>query len=138
MAFADMFKTFSTKYVKDEEIDKIPSYQFCMYLGTNIMTIQPANQINKYDKIPMINQFYMMRHALKDRKVYCKFLKNDKSFTKMNFLIMHFYKVSPDKSQEYKEMLSESELSHLEEIYKDKSLSGNLGFSDKLVKSLIK
>jgi hypothetical protein len=110
---------------------------FCKFLSCTIATVLAANEINKFHKIPMINQFYMMRYAKKGKKVYCKMLKNVKEFDRMNFLIMHHYKCSVDKSKEYKELLSVNELDRIEKIYADLSLEKDLKFDKGLITRLM-
>ena len=115
-----MFHVFSDKYVPDEEIENIPSFMFCKWLGNHPGTIMAANEINKnYNQIPMYNQFYMIRNAFKDKKVFIKFLKNAKNDDKVVELISKFYKISIEKATEYRTLLSKNEIEYVINIYKD-------------------
>jgi len=120
MAFNDMFKVFENKYVSDEEIEKIPSYMFCKWLGNHPGTVLASNEINKYyNEIPMVNQFYLIRNGFKGKKVFIKFLKNNNSDDKDLELIAKFYKISLKKAKEYKSIMSKNEIDYIINIYKD-------------------
>jgi hypothetical protein len=61
-----MFKTLTgvldkNKNPSNEEIKKIPSFIFCKWLGNDYRTIFMGNDINRYDKIPITNQYEMVK-----------------------------------------------------------------------------
>jgi len=120
MAFNDMFKVFDTKYVSNDEINKIPSFMFLKWLSNHPGTVLAANSINRYyNEIPMVNQFYMIRNGFKGKKVFIKFLKQDKNKDNTLLLIQKYYKLDTIKAQEYYSLMSENEINELVEMYKD-------------------
>lgn len=104
----------------DEEINKIPSYIFCRWLSGNPHTIQAANLINAYDKIPIENQYKMIKTAFSGKVKFIPYPKNTKEDTlkKVEYLSSYF-KISFEKAKEYLEFISKEELDMIVAMYED-------------------
>jgi hypothetical protein len=125
-----MFKTMTgsldlKKNPSIEEINKIPSYIFCRWLSGNPHTIQAANVINVYDKIPVENQYKMVKTAFGGKIKYIQFPKNvsQDKLKSVEFVGLHF-KVSEEKAKEYMEFISKEELNFIVEMYTEFELRG--------------
>lgn len=101
-----------------EEIDKIPSYIFCRWLSGNPYTIQAANQINLYDKIPVYNQFHLVNKAFGSKIRYIPYPKNIKESgsQEIDILVKHF-NINENTARDYLELISPEELTYLLKIY---------------------
>lgn len=120
-----MFKTMmkalnkpGNKMPTAEEIDKIPSYIFCRWLSGNPYTIQAANQINLYDKIPVYNQFHLVNKAFGGKIKYIPYPKNlkDTESKDIDILVKHF-KINSELAKEYLGLISNEELEYLVNLY---------------------
>lgn len=119
--FKTMIKTLNKpghKMPAEIEIDKIPSYIFCRWLSGNPYTIQAANQINLYDKIPIYNQFHLVNKAFGGRIKYIPYPKNIKNSgdQEIDILVKHF-NINEDTARDYLEFISPEELNYLLKIY---------------------
>lgn len=108
-----------------EEINKIPSYIFCRWLSGNPHTIIAANMINAYDKIPIENQFNMVRNAFAGKVKFIPYPKNTKEDTlkKIEYIGKHF-NISLEKAKEYLEFISDEELNNIVTMYTEYELKG--------------
>jgi len=120
-----MFKTITSsldlkKNPTLEEINKIPSYIFCRWLSGNPHTIIASNQINIYDRIPIENQYNIIKTAFGGKIKYIPYPKNttENILKKVEFLSLHF-KISEEKAKEYLEYISEKELKYIVDMYTD-------------------
>jgi len=123
-----MFKTMTDcldlrKKPTTEEINKIPSFIFCRWLSGNRYTIQAANIINAYDKIPMENQYYMIKAAFGGKIKYIPYPKNEsiEKLKKVEYLSKHF-KINTEKANEYLELIDQKELKEIVTMYADSEL----------------
>lgn len=123
-----MFKTITSsldpkKNPSLEEIQKIPSYIFCKWLSGNPTAIMAANEINKYDAIPIENQYYMVKNAFAGKIKFIPYPKNvsaDK-LKKVEFVAKHF-NISEEKAHEYLDLLNVKELSDIINMYTEYEL----------------
>lgn len=123
MAFNDIFTVLKgEKYSptpSDEELEKIPSFMFCRYLGGNPSTIFAANQFNMYHKeIPMPLQYKMVKQVFGGKKLYSQLPKKSKTSEDLDCLCKHF-KISRDKAKEYRTFLSDAEFEDINISYKN-------------------
>ena len=118
-----MFRTMTSvldkrKTPSAQEINKIPSFIFCRWLSGNPHTIQAANLINMYDKIPMESQFHMIRSAFGGK---VKFIPYPKNVTAENLhvreIVAKHFKITVEKAQEYLELIDEKELQQIVDLY---------------------
>lgn len=116
--FKVMTGVFGKKQFKPEEIEKIPSYLFCRYLGMSPLTVLAANQINYYYDIPIDNQFNMIRNAFGGKINYIQYLKNPEDNKSVHLeLIANHYKISLDAAKEYIDLMSEEDLKNIVDLY---------------------
>lgn len=108
-----------------EEVNKIPSYIFCRWLSGNPHTITAANMINAYDKIPIENQFNMVKYAFAGKVKFIPYPKNTKEDTlkKIEYIGKHF-NISLEKAKEYLEFISDEELNNIVTMYTEYELKG--------------
>jgi hypothetical protein len=101
-----------------DEISKISSYIFCRWLSGNPHTIQAANMINMYDKIPVENQYHMIKSAFGGKIKYIPYPKNvtEDKLKSIEFIGLHF-KISEEKAKEYMEFISKEELKFIVDMY---------------------
>ncbi len=116
--FKTLFKALDKNpQVQEEDINKIPSFIFCKWLGNNPYSIQAANQINQYYNIPMVNQFHMINKAFGGKKIYIKYPKNAQKDSEHTELLQKHYKISADKAREYKKLLSSEQINSIIKMY---------------------
>ena len=103
-----------------EEIQKIPSYIFLKWLAGSPLTILAGNQINFYDKIPIENQYRMIKNVFAGKIKYIPYPKKAQLNTqkKIGYLCEHF-KISTEKAQEYLEFISKEELKEIVDMYSE-------------------
>lgn len=106
--------------IPEEEIEKIPSYIFLRWLSGSPYTILAANSINMYNKIPMLNQFYMIRNAFGDKIKFIKYPKtsNEKGDSYELECLMKYFNISLEKAKEYYELIDEKELQNIVLMFK--------------------
>jgi predicted SnoaL-like aldol condensation-catalyzing enzyme len=106
------------KNPSDAEIQKIPSYIFCRWLSGSPYTVLAANQINCYDKIPIENQYSMIKSVFAGKLEFIPYPKNvsEEVIKKIGYL-SDFFKISEEKAKEYLEFISNEELDTIVEMY---------------------
>jgi hypothetical protein len=121
MSFNDIFTVLKKGPLpSDEEIEKIPSFMFCIYLGGNQVTIKAANEFNKYYKeIPMHLQYKMTKQVFAGKGLYATLPKKTPDENHLDNLCEH-YKISRCKAKEYREFLSDEEFAYINMIYESK------------------
>jgi len=120
-----MFKTMTSvldpkKNPTEEEIAKIPSYIFCRWLSGSPHAIQAANQINYYDKIPIENQYRMIKSAFAGKLKYIPYPKNtsEKALKQVEYISEHF-KLNHEMAREYISFMDPKELQEIVQMYQD-------------------
>ena len=106
--------------ISEEEIEKIPSYVFLRWLSGSPYTVLAANFINMYNKIPVTNQFYMIRHAFGDKIKFIKYPKgsNEKGDSYELECLMKYFNISLEKAKEYRELIDENELQNIVQMFR--------------------
>jgi len=119
MAFNDIFTVLKkSKLPSDEEIEKIPGFMFCKYLGGHNITIFPANEFNMYYKeIPLTVQYKLIKQIFAGKGIYPKMIKKNPKDDSLNNICKHF-KISKERAKEYITYLSDKEIKEINEIYK--------------------
>jgi len=108
-----------------EDIQKIPSYIFCRWLSGNAHTILAANQINYYDKIPIENQYKMIKNVFAGKIKFIPYPKNtNEDVLKKIQYLCEYFKISEDKAKEYLDYISKDELDFIINIYTEQELKG--------------
>lgn len=119
----DVFKSVLTKNKtpSEDEINKVSSYQFCRWLSGSHQTIFDANLLNQYDKIPMINQYHLIKGKYAGKIKFIPYPKNTKINDEktLNYL-MDYFKISSEKAREYITIVSETEINTIKEMYERK------------------
>lgn len=118
-----MFNTIKTaldpkKTPSDEELQKISTYVFCRWLSGNPHTIKAANMFNRFENIPIENQYHVIKSAFAGKIKYIPYPKNikEKKNPELEYLSKHF-NISLEKAKEYLELISEEELNMIVEAY---------------------
>lgn len=126
-----MFKTLisaidTKKKPTNEEIEKIPSYIFCKWLAGNPHTIAASNMINMYDKIPMVNQYYMIKNAFGGKIKYIPYPKSEteKELKQFEYISKHF-NISTSTAKEYIQFMDPVELKTIVDMYTEYELKGS-------------
>lgn len=102
----------------DSEIEKIPSYIFCRWLSGNPITIQAANLFNQYDKIPIVNQFKMVKSAFAGKINYIPYPKNNsKDELKSLEYLQKYFNINLEQAKEHMEFISQEELAMITNLY---------------------
>ena len=108
----------------NEEIEKIPSFIFCRWLSGNPATIMASNQINYYDKIPIVTQYKMIKTVFAGKIKFIPYPKNvDQQQLKNIEYLTDYFKISEEKAREYLEFISEDELNSIIQMYEE--MKGN-------------
>jgi hypothetical protein len=130
-----MFKVFKKPHNQSiDEILTIPKYNFAQYLGMNPSTVFAANEFNKYDKIPIDVQFKIINDTFGNKISYIKWIKNNNEHDKKTLMISKYYKISIEKAQEYKQLMSKDELEKIYNTFKDlKYTEWTKGFSNTII-----
>jgi len=121
MGFKHIFTVLKkTATPSDEELNKIPSFMFCRFLGGHPVTIMPANEFNKYHKeIPMDIQFKMIKSIFAGKGIFPVMLKKLPQEDHLDSLCKHF-KISRERAREYRTYLSDEEFDEINKIYEIK------------------
>lgn len=123
-----MFKTLTSaidikKTVSDTDIEKIPSFIFCKWLSGNPHSIFAGNQINYYHQIPIVQQYYMIKHAFAGKIRYIPYPKNiTEAELKEVGYIADYFKISFEKAKEYIELINQKEYRNIVDMYKTHEL----------------
>jgi len=119
-----MFKTLTSaidknKTPSEDEINKISSYIFCKWLSGSPHAIQAANMINCYHaKIPMVNQYFMIKSAFGGKIKYIPYPKNvSVSDNKKVEYLVDYFKISESKGREYLQLIDKKELKSIVNMY---------------------
>lgn len=116
--FNTMFSALDkNKTPTNEEIEKISSFIFCKWLSGSPSTIFKANDINLYYDIPIINQYFLIKHSFAGKVRNVKYVKTDKNEGyDIDLLVKHF-KISKNKAIEYLKLIDKNELNYIRELY---------------------
>lgn len=122
---SNIFKTMTTALKGDcpseQEINEVPSYIFCRWLSGNPNTITIANIFNYFHKIPIKNQYDVVRALFHNKIRFISYPKSDKDTLKdlenLEY-IKKYYKVNDDIAKQYLEVISDEELSKIIRAYK--------------------
>jgi hypothetical protein len=118
-----MFKTMITvlstkKAPPDEDLKKISSYIYCRWLSGSPHTILASNQINYFDKIPIANQYHMIKSVFAGKIKFIPYPKNvSEAVIKKIGYLADFFNISEVKAKEYLEFISKEELDTIVEMY---------------------
>lgn len=106
-----------------EEIQKIPSYIFCRWMAGNPHTIIAANMINLFDKIPIENQYLMVKNAFAGKIKYIPYIKDtsEKELKQVQYVSEHF-KINNELAREYINLMDKNELNDLVQMYTEHEL----------------
>ena len=120
---SNIFKTFQNcingKDSSKDEIKEIPPYVFCKYLGSNYKTIQIANFLNYYYKLPIEIQYKFVQKTLNGRVNFIKFIKTENlKISADEELLMKHYKINKKVASEYLKEIDKAELNRLRLLYK--------------------
>jgi len=116
----DIFKTVLNGPEPDKaHIDKMSSYLFLRWLSGNQNVIHAANLLNRYYNVPEYLQYKMFRNNLHKKLKFIPYPKgNDKRTFKSIEVIQKHYKVNKDIAIEMHDLISETELNYLIDLYK--------------------
>lgn len=103
-----------------EEIEKISSFIFCKWLAGSPSSIFKANEINLYYDIPMVNQYFLIKHSLAGKVRNVKYVKTDKHDSPDIDLMIRHFKISKFKALEYLKIIDRNELNNIRELYTQK------------------
>ena len=121
---SNIFKTFqnciSGKDSSESEIKEIPAYVFCKYLGSNYKTIQIANFLNVYYKLPPEVQYDFVKRTLNGKIKFIKYLNSQtEKIPKDVEYLMKYYKISSEVAKTYLDEIEPSELNRIRLLYKE-------------------
>lgn len=118
MGFKHIFTVLKKNAIPaDEELNKIPSFMFCRFLGGHPVTIMPANEFNKYHKeIPMDVQYKMVKSIFAGKGIFPVMLKKLPQEDHLDSLCKYF-KISRERAREYRTYLSDEEFERINSIY---------------------
>ncbi len=103
---------------KEADINKIPPYIFCKWLGQHYKTISTANELNLYSKIPVLNQYSVVRNKFLGQRLFIKYPKNTKDDSCDNEIFARYWNININMVPEYKSFLSEDEQNKIINMYK--------------------
>lgn len=120
-----MFKTMTSvldkkKNPSQEQIKKISSFIFVRWLAGSPLTILAANIINRYDKIPIENQYQMIKGVFAGKIGYIPYPKKQQLQIqkKIKYLSEH-YKISHEKACDYLKYISDEQLKEIVDMYSE-------------------
>lgn len=117
--FNTMFSALDkNKTPSNVEIEKIQSFIFCKWLSGSPSTIFKANEINMYYNIPIINQYFLIKHSFAGKVRNVRYVKTDKYDSRDIDLMMKHFKISKLKALEYLKIIDKNELNSIRELYK--------------------
>lgn len=119
--FQIMGTVLNNKMPTDEEINQIPPFIFCRYLGSNPHCLVIANYLNLYYNLPIKLQYLAAKQLLSNKLSYIKYISNKKDDTSQQTLenLMKYYKISYNNAKQYINFISKSELEKINNIFQD-------------------
>ena len=120
----NMFQVFQNciqgKDSSKEDIKKISPYIFCKYLASNSRTIQIANFLNAYYKLPSEVQYNFVKRTLNGKIKFIKYLNNQtEKIPKDVEYLMKYYKISSEVAKTYLDEIEPQELNRIRLLYKE-------------------
>ena len=122
---SNIFKTMGTalkgEHAPSDEIEAIPSYIFCRWLSGNPSTITIANIFNFFDKIPVENQYDVVRSLFHNKIKFIPYPKNNSDDIKNEEnieCIQKYFKVNQSTAKDYLDVISKDELEKIIRAYK--------------------
>jgi len=102
----------------ESDIEKIPSYIFCRWLSGSPHCIFAANQINQYDKIPIVQQYKLVKHVFAGKIRYIPYPKNSANNQSEDVkIVANHFNINENNAREYLEFISKEELSYIKNLY---------------------
>ena len=118
--FQVLQKCMQGKDSSKEDVKKISTYIFCKYLASNSRTIQIANFLNVYYKLPSEVQYNFVKKTLGGKIKFIKYLNNQtEKIPKDIEYLMKYYKISSEVAKTYLDEIEPSELNRIRLLYKE-------------------
>ena len=114
-----MTTAFKGGVAKEQDIAGIPPFLFCRFLSGSSQMLQAVNILNRYNNIPIQNQYQFIRSLFHGKVRYVKYPKGEKEENPEYIdYLMDYFKISRERAREYLGMIEKDELDHIVKIYK--------------------
>ena len=104
-----------------EDISKISPFLMCRWLSGNPKTLQAANFFNTNPNVPIEAIFKSVERSFKGKIRFIQYPKNTvtKPSKDVEYLC-EYYNVRPEIANDYLKYISEEQLNHIREMFKNK------------------
>ena len=110
-------KILKNQEITPDELDKISPFIMCRWLAGNAGTLQVAQFLNLYSKIPLKVQVQLIQSILGTRVKYIPYIKGSKVEDKDLEYISKYFNISKEKALMYSEFISNKELKDLKRMF---------------------
>lgn len=108
-------KILQNKDITDEDLKKVNSFVMCRWLQGNAGTLQIAQFINVYNKIPLEVQVLFVKSIINNKIKYIPYIKGQKTTEDDLSAVSEFFKISRDKAVMYSEFLTDTDITSIKE-----------------------
>lgn len=103
-------KILKNQELTQEDLDKISPFVMCRWLQGNPGSLQIAQFLNMYYKIPIDVQVKVIQSILGGKVRYIQYIKGSKTDDSDLDVISRFFNISRDKALMYSEFITEQDL----------------------------
>lgn len=103
-------KILKNQELTQEDLDKISPFVMCRWLQGNPGSLQIAQFLNMYYKIPIDVQVKVIQSILGGKVRYIQYIKGSKTDDSDLEVISRFFNISRDKALMYSEFITEQDL----------------------------
>ena len=103
-------KILKNQELTQEDLDKISPFVMCRWLQGNPGSLQIAQFLNMYYKIPVAVQVKVIQSILGGKVRYIQYIKGSKTDDSDLEVISRFFNISRDKALMYSEFITEQDL----------------------------
>lgn len=103
-------KILKNQELTQEDLDKISPFVMCRWLQGNPGSLQIAQFLNMYYKIPVDAQVKVIQSILGGKVRYIQYIKGSKTDDSDLEIISRFFNISRDKALMYSEFITEQDL----------------------------
>lgn len=111
-------KILRNQTITEDDLKKVNSFVMCRWLQGNPGTLQIAQFLNVYHKIPLEVQVQFIKSAVNGKIGYIPYIKGQKTTEDDLSAVSEYFKISRDKAVMYSEFLTETDLTEIKEAIK--------------------
>jgi hypothetical protein len=114
-------KILQNKEITEDELDKIAPFVMCRWLAGNPNTLQLAQFLNLYSKIPIDVQVKFLQSVINGKIKYIPYIKGQKTSNDDLELISEYFNISFEKALMYSEFITKQDLKEIKKVLDTKN-----------------